>query len=84
MAPRPKTVEDAEIVAATGRVIGRVGPSKLTLALVAREVALMPVLLGAGIPLLPPSARQVPLTLTKHRVYEKSGTVALEYTINRP
>ncbi|MAG55587.1 MAG: TetR family transcriptional regulator [Planctomycetes bacterium] len=39
---RPRTVEDAEIVAAAGRVIGRVGPAKLTLALVVREVGLAP------------------------------------------
>ncbi|MAG55588.1 MAG: deaminase [Planctomycetes bacterium] len=47
------------------------------------EVAVIPVLLGEGIPLLPPPSHQVPLTLTNHRVYEKSGTVALEYTVNR-
>ena len=40
--PRPRTVADEDIVAATGRVIGRVGPAKLTLALVAQEVGLSP------------------------------------------
>ena len=42
MSPRPKTVDDAEILAGTGRVIGRVGPAKLTLALIANEVGLAP------------------------------------------
>ena len=42
MCPRPRTVSDAEILAATGRVIGRVGPVKLTLAAIAREVGLSP------------------------------------------
>lgn len=42
MCPRPRTVDDAEILAATGRVIGRVGPAKLTLARVAEEVGLAP------------------------------------------
>jgi len=40
MCPRPRTVDDAEILAATGRVIGSVGPAKLTLARVAEEVGL--------------------------------------------
>ena len=42
MSPRPRTVEDADILTATANVIGRVGPSKLTLALVAGEVGLAP------------------------------------------
>lgn len=47
------------------------------------EVALIPVLLGEGIPLLPPPATRVRLSLTTHRVYEKSGTVMLEYAVTR-
>lgn len=42
MSPRPKTVTDEAILTATSHVIGRVGPSKLTLALVAAEVGLAP------------------------------------------
>ena len=42
MSPRPRTIDDAEILAGTGRVIGRVGPAKLTLALIANEVGLAP------------------------------------------
>ena len=43
------------------------------------EVAIMPVLLGGGIPLLPPPATLAKLKLAKHQVYEKTGTVLLEY-----
>ncbi len=43
------------------------------------EVAVIPVLLGEGLPLLPHSARQAKLRLTNHRIYPKTGTVTLEY-----
>ncbi len=43
------------------------------------EVAVIPVLLGGGVPLLPHAARQAKLRLVKHRIYEKTGTVSLEY-----
>ena len=42
MSPRRRTVDDREVVAAAARVIGRVGPARLTLALVADEVGLAP------------------------------------------
>jgi len=42
VSPRPRTIDDAEILAATARVIERVGPANLTLALVAKEVGLAP------------------------------------------
>lgn len=42
MSPRPRTVSDEAIVAGLGRVLGRVGPARLTLALIAREVGLAP------------------------------------------
>jgi dihydrofolate reductase len=47
------------------------------------EVAfsVIPVLLGGGIPLLPSPADRAKLRLKKHRVYEKTGTVGLEYDI---
>jgi dihydrofolate reductase len=45
------------------------------------EVAIIPVLLGGGVPLLPTSADGAKLKLTKHRVYAKTGTVALEYAL---
>ena len=44
------------------------------------EVAIIPVLLGGGIPLLPPPVNETKLTLTHHRVY-KTGIVSLEYAI---
>jgi dihydrofolate reductase len=44
------------------------------------EVAVIPVLLGGGIPLLPQPARQANLTLTGHRVYP-TGIVSLEYAV---
>jgi len=44
------------------------------------EVAIMPVLLGEGIALLPPPAKQTRLKLTGHKVY-KTGIVSLEYSV---
>jgi dihydrofolate reductase len=44
------------------------------------EVAIVPVLLGGGIPLLAPPARRKKLHLTGHKVY-KTGIVSLEYTV---
>jgi dihydrofolate reductase len=44
------------------------------------EVAIAPVLLGGGIPLLPHPARQTKLKLTRHRVYQ-TGMVSLEYAV---
>jgi dihydrofolate reductase len=44
------------------------------------EVAVEPVLLGEGIPLLPPPAQQSKLKLTGHKVY-KTGIVSLQYQI---
>lgn len=44
------------------------------------EVAIIPVLLGEGIPLLPSMTKQTKLKLTGHKVY-KSGIVSLEYSI---
>jgi dihydrofolate reductase len=44
------------------------------------EVAVIPVLLGGGIPLLPPSAKSAKLELTGHRVY-KTGIVLLQYAV---
>jgi dihydrofolate reductase len=46
------------------------------------EVAVIPALLGQGIPLLPSPAPQVKLKLTGHRVYSKTGTVRLEYDVS--
>jgi AcrR family transcriptional regulator len=40
--PRPRTVDDDVLLAATLKLIGRVGPARLTLARVAEEVGLSP------------------------------------------
>ena len=47
------------------------------------EVGVIPVVLGGGIPLLPPPASRAQLTLTNHRAYAKTGTVSLEYAVKR-
>jgi len=47
------------------------------------EVAVIPVVLGGGIPFLPAPAERAKLKLAKHRVYAKTGTVALEYDVAR-
>ena len=46
-----------------------------------RESAIIPVLLGGGIPLLPSPADRATLKLLSHEVYEKTGTVGLEYEV---
>jgi dihydrofolate reductase len=54
--------------------------SVLDLGLVdAVEVAVIPVLLGGGVPLLPPGGSRVTLSLTRHRIYPTTGTASLEY-----
>ncbi len=45
------------------------------------EVAVIPVLLGEGIRLLPPTETRVELRLTGQTVYEKTGIVMLEYVV---
>jgi dihydrofolate reductase len=55
--------------------------SLIDLGLVDRvEVAVIPVLLGAGVPLLPAGGKHV-LKLAGHRIYAKTGTVRLEYDV---
>jgi dihydrofolate reductase len=46
------------------------------------DVAIMPVLLGGGVSLLPPPAKLAKLKLANHQVYEKTGTVILEYEVS--
>lgn len=45
------------------------------------EVAVIPILLGSGIPLLPPGV-PARLKLSGHRAYNKTGTVSLEYAVD--
>ena len=47
------------------------------------EMSLVPVLLGGGVPLLPGPYGKVPLRLLKHKVLKATGTISLEYAIER-
>ena len=47
------------------------------------EPAVVPVLLGAGIPMLPSPASRTKLSLSGHHLYSKSGIVLLEYAVCR-
>lgn len=47
------------------------------------EVAIIPILLGGGIPLLPTPGPRLPLRLRSHRLYANSGTLILDYDIVR-
>jgi dihydrofolate reductase len=75
----------ATLKAAKGKDIwlfggGELFRSLLTLGLVdSVEVAVIPVLLGDGLPVLPPPSDRKKLKLVKHHVYPKTGTLALEY-----
>jgi dihydrofolate reductase len=46
------------------------------------ELGVVPILLGGGIPLLPPPAKQAKLRLVASRAYE-TGIVSLEYAVER-
>jgi dihydrofolate reductase len=45
------------------------------------EVAVVPILLGGGLPLLPPGTERMKLKLVSHKVYNTTGIVALEYQV---
>jgi dihydrofolate reductase len=45
------------------------------------EVAVIPVLLGGGIPLLPTPGPRLRLRLTSHRLYDATGTLMLSYDV---
>jgi dihydrofolate reductase len=47
------------------------------------DVAVIPVLLGGGLPLLPSPASRLPLELRQHRLYQQTGTLFLEYDVRR-
>ena len=90
--PQATLSDDAERVVADlrqkpGKDIALFGGGELFRSLLAAGlvdevgVSVVPVLLGSGIPLLPPPANRALLKLKKHRVYEKTGTVGLEYDI---
>ena len=61
---------------------GELFRSMLDLGLVdAIQLAVVPVLLGGGIPLLPAPAPKTSLTLVAQRLYPKTGTVLLDYEL---
>jgi dihydrofolate reductase len=78
-----------ELRAKRGKDIALFGGGELFRSLLAAglvdrvEVSLIPVLLGGGIPFLPSLAGRAILKLRKQRLYEKTGTVWLEYDIER-
>jgi dihydrofolate reductase len=48
------------------------------------EPAIIPVVLGGGVPMLPAPGVHRRLALTNHRVYRSTGIVLLEYAVERP
>ncbi|MGE5803007.1 MAG: dihydrofolate reductase family protein [Gemmatimonadota bacterium] len=61
---------------------GELFRSMLELKLVdALEVAVIPVLLGDGLPLLPKTKTRVSLVLTQQRLFKKTGTILLNYDV---
>jgi len=46
------------------------------------EVAVIPVLIGGGVPLLPPPAGRTKLKLRAHKIYKTTGIVGLEYDLD--
>jgi dihydrofolate reductase len=89
--PYPVSDDAERVVAALreepGKDIALFGGGELFRSLLAAGLvdevgfAVIPVLLGGGIPLLPSPAERARLKLKKHRVYEKTGTIGLEYDI---
>ena len=47
------------------------------------EVAIIPMILGGGIPLLPAPGPRLSLRLRTHRLYAKTGTLFVEYDVRR-
>jgi dihydrofolate reductase len=47
------------------------------------EIGVIPVLLGGGAPLLPATSQRASLKLINSRVYQKTGTVSLEYAVRQ-
>ena len=77
----------ADLKAAPGKDIWLFGGGELFTSFAAMglvdtvSVAVEPVMLGGGLPLFPLSKIRLPLKLVKHRVYEKTGIVSLEYEV---
>jgi dihydrofolate reductase len=77
----------AELRAEPGKDIWLFGGGSLAASLLALgmvdtvEVAVIPVLLGGGVPLVQPTADRARLRLVSSKVYKKTGTVSLEYAV---
>jgi dihydrofolate reductase len=48
------------------------------------DVAIIPVIVGGGIPFIKPPAKRAKLKLTGHKLYPKTGIMSLEYDVVRP
>lgn len=76
-----------ELRAAPGKDIWLFGGGQLFGTLLATrqvdtiEPAIIPIVLGAGIPMVPPDAPRASLRYTSHRLYPKSGTMLMCYDI---
>lgn len=90
--PQATLSDDAEGVVAElrrqpGKDIALFGGGSLFRSLLAAglvdqvHMSVVPVLLGGGVPLLATPSSRAHLKLRKHRVYEKTGTVGLEYDV---
>lgn len=79
----------ADLRAAPGKDIWLFGGGALFASLLGEglvdsvEVAVVPVLLGGGLPLLPGPAERAKLKLTSHHVYTATGIVRLEYAVEK-
>jgi dihydrofolate reductase len=45
------------------------------------EIAVLPIVLGGGIPAMPAPGPRLPLRLRSHTVYPKTGTILLDYDV---
>jgi hypothetical protein len=48
------------------------------------DIAIIPIVLGGGLPLVPTPGPRLLLRLRKHRLYETTGTLLLEYDVRQP
>ncbi|MEX2112229.1 MAG: dihydrofolate reductase family protein [Pirellulales bacterium] len=85
-----KDVEQAvkRLKAEPGKDIWLFGGGKLFRSLLdarlvdAVEVAIIPVVIGGGLPMLPPGGQRATLKLVNSKVYQQTGTVLLEYAVD--
>ncbi len=47
------------------------------------EVAIIPVVIGGGLPMLPPGGKRAKLKLINSKIYPQTGTVLLEYAVEK-